>query len=80
MNFTKTILNGLKFWTENNFVGVKEQDLSEKEKEQARENIGLVEETDNDALDLLSEMGVLEATVNEEGFILTDENNNILTV
>ena len=38
------------------------------------------EETSDDALDLLAEMGVLEATTNEEGFILTDENNNILTI
>ena len=38
------------------------------------------EETEDDALELLAEMGVLEATTNEEGFVLTDENNNILTI
>ena len=38
------------------------------------------EETEDDALELLVEMGVLEAITNEEGFILTDENNNILTI
>lgn len=38
------------------------------------------EETEDDALELLTEMGVLEATTNEEGFVLTDENNNILTI
>lgn len=38
------------------------------------------EETEDDALELLMEMGVLEATTNEEGFVLTDENNNILTI
>jgi len=38
------------------------------------------EETEDDALELLAEMGVLEATVDTDGAILTDENNNILTV
>lgn len=38
------------------------------------------EETADDALEMLNEMGVLEATTNEEGFVLTDENGNILTV
>lgn len=38
------------------------------------------EETEDDAFELLVEMGVLEATTNEEGFVLTDENGNILTV
>ena len=39
-----------------------------------------VEETSDDALEMLVEMGVLEATTNEEGFVLTDENSNILTI
>lgn len=39
-----------------------------------------IEETEDDALELLAEMGVLEATVDTDGAILTDENNNILTV
>ena len=38
------------------------------------------EETADDALEMLNEMGVIEATTNEEGFVLTDENGNILTV
>ena len=39
-----------------------------------------IEETEDDALELLAEMGVLEVTVDTDGSILTDENNNILTV
>lgn len=39
-----------------------------------------IEETEDDALELLAEMGVLEVTVDTDGAILTDENNNILTV
>lgn len=98
MNFTKTILNGVKVWIENQlqlietkitdikdwangvFVSHNPQILTDTQQEQARKNIGLIEETSDDALDMLNEMGVLEATTNEEGFVLTDENGNILTI
>lgn len=91
MNFTKTILNGIKVWFENQineirnwadgvFVSHNPQTLTDTQKEQARTNIGLIEETSEDALEMLVEMGVLEATTNEEGFVLTDENGNILTI
>lgn len=91
MNFTKTILNGVKVWVENQlntikgwadgvFVSHNPQTLTDTQKEQARTNIGLIEETSDDALEMLIEMGVLEATTNEEGFVLTDENGNILTI
>ena len=62
------------------YISYNEQELTEEQQIQARTNIGLVEETSDDALELLAEMGVLEATTNEEGFVLTDENNNILTI
>lgn len=39
-----------------------------------------VEETSDDAMDLLAEMGVLEFVADEDGSILTDENGNILTI
>ena len=39
-----------------------------------------VEATDDEALDMLAEMGVLEAVIDADGAILTDENNNILTI
>lgn len=80
MNFTKTILNGLKVWIENTFITHNPQTLTETQKQQARTNIGIVEETSNDALDLLVEAGVIEVSTNEEGFVLTDENDNILTI
>lgn len=91
MNFTKTILNGVKVWIENKITDIKDwadgvfvshnpQTLTDTQKEQARTNIGLIEETSDDALEMLTEMGVLEATTNEEGFVLTDENGNILTI
>ena len=80
MNFTKTILNGLRVWIEDTFITHNPQTLTDTQKEQARTNIGLIEETSDDALKMLMEMGVLEATTNEEGFVLTDENNNILTI
>lgn len=98
MNFTKTILNGVKAWFENQlqlienkitnikgwadgvFVSHNPQTLTATQKEQARTNIGLIEETPDDALEMLIEMGVLEAATDEEGFVLTDENGNILTI
>jgi hypothetical protein len=80
MPFMKTILNGLKVWAENLFISHKPQTLSSSQKQQARENIGLIEETSDDALEMLTEMGVIETATNEEGFVLTDENGNILTI
>ena len=38
------------------------------------------EETSDDAMDLLAEIGVLSFVADEDGSILTDENNNILTI
>lgn len=80
MNFTKTIIGAIKHWVNGNFIGHSKQNLTNAQQEQARENIGLIEETADDALEMLNEMGVIEATTNEEGFVLTDENNNILTI
>ena len=34
---------------------------------------------ENDALELLYEMGIIELIIDENGIILTDENGNILT-
>lgn len=44
------------------------------------ERIKSEEASIDDAFTLLLETGVLEATTDEEGFVLTDENNNILTI
>jgi hypothetical protein len=80
MTFTKTIISAIKSWINSNFVSHSKQALTDVQKEQVRKNIGLIEETPDDALELLVEMSVLKATTNEEGFVLTDENNNILTI
>lgn len=80
MNFTKTIIEAIKHWVNGNFVGHSKQNLTDEQQEQVRVNIGLIEETSDDALDMLNEMGVLESVTSEEGFVLTDENNNILTI
>lgn len=113
MNFTKTIINAIKYWVNNklnNYVeavegkGLSTEDYTTEEKEKlagieigAEVNVQAdwmqaddtqdsfiknkpYEETEDDALEMLNEMGVLEATTNEEGFVLTDENGNILTV
>lgn len=39
-----------------------------------------IEETEDDAMEMLVEMGVLDPVVDEDGNVLTDENNNILTI
>jgi hypothetical protein len=80
MNFNKTLINAIKSWASGLFISHKPQGLSNSQKEQARVNIGLIEETSDDALELLNEMGVLETSINEEGSVLTDEYNNILTI
>lgn len=80
MNFTKTIIEAIKHWVNGNFIGHSKQNLTDEQQEQARANIGLIEATSDDALEMLNELGVLESVTNEEGFVLTDENNNILTI
>lgn len=40
----------------------------------------LIEETDDDATELLYEMGVIDPITDEEGNVLTDENGSILTI
>lgn len=37
-------------------------------------------ETEDDAMDMLAEMGILDPVTDEEDNILTDENGNILTI
>ena len=75
MNFTKTILNGVREWIYANFLSFKSQSLSSTTQEQVRINIG---ETDDRALELAYDTGLVEP-LTEDGFILTDEDNNILS-
>ena len=39
-----------------------------------------VEETEDDAVDMLTEMGLVDPVMDEENNILTDENSNIFTI
>ena len=39
-----------------------------------------VEETEDDAIDMLAEMGILDPVTDEEDNILTDEDGNIFTI
>ena len=80
MNFTKTILNGLKVWINSNFISHKKQTLSEAQKAQVQENIGVINATDDDMINVLVEMDMLPAVEDENGNILTDENDAILLI
>lgn len=77
MNFTKTILNGIKVWVNSNFIAHIPQVLTDTQKEQVRINIGETEET---AMKLAFEMGIIDPATDETGAILTDENGYILTI
>lgn len=55
------------------------QELTEEQQAQARENIG-VEYTEDDALSLLSEMGVIDPVADADGAILTDASGAILSL
>ena len=39
-----------------------------------------IEETEDDAMEMLTEMGILDPIIDEEGNVLTDENGNVLTI
>ena len=88
MNFTKTILNGIKVWVKSQINGIKNwadgifvshnpQTLTDIQKEQVRTNIG---ETNETAMKLAAEMGIIDPVTDENGAVLTDENGNVLTI
>lgn len=39
-----------------------------------------IEETEDDAMEMLTEMGIVDPVTDEDGNVLTDENGNILTI
>ena len=91
MDFMKTILNGIHTWAEGKineikkwadgvFVSHAPQSLNEEQKEQARKNIGIVEATDEDIIDLMLEMGMMPVVQDTDGFILTDSDNAIILI
>lgn len=78
MNFTKTLLNGLKVWINSNFISRNKQTLSEAQKAQVQENIGVVNATEDEIIDMLAEIDMLPAVTDKNGNILTDEADAIL--
>lgn len=39
-----------------------------------------LEETEDDAMEMLADMGIVDPVIDEEGNVLTDESGNILTI
>lgn len=80
----------------NSSITFNEQTLAESQQAQARANIGAgtsdfsgsyndlsdkpIEETEDDAMEMLAEMGILDPITDEKGNVLTDENGNVLTI
>ena len=55
--------------------------LTEEEKARARQNIGAISEApaeDDEVIDLLIETDMLSVVTDFDGFVLADENSNIL--
>lgn len=56
----------------------KKQTLTDKQKEQARANIGVEIATDDEVIDMLAQEDMLPVVVDTDGGILSDENKNVL--
>lgn len=89
MNFTKTILNGVKVWIENKITDIKDwadgvfvshnpQTLTDTQKQQAQENIGIIAATDEDIIDLLLDMDMMLVIQDTDGTVLVDSDNTII--
>lgn len=80
MNFTKTILNGLKVWINSNFISHNKQTLSKAQQSQVQKNIGIVNATEDEMIDILIEIDMFPAVEDENGNIMTDETGAILLI
>ena len=89
MNFTKTILNGVKVWVESkfnslnnwiesNFITHNPQTLTDTQKQQTQQNIGIIAATDQDIIDLMLDMGMMPVVQDSDGTILVDSDNTII--
>lgn len=78
MNFIKTIINALKAWIKSNFISHNKQTLSEAQKAQVQENIGIVNATESDIHEALIKIDMFPAVTDKNGNILTDETGAIL--
>lgn len=59
-------------------VSYNPQEITDEQKAQARDNIGIYIATDEEIIDLLIEEDMLPAVCDTNGDILSDENENIL--
>ena len=89
MNFTKTILNGVKAWVESkfnslnnwiesNFITHNPQTLTDTQKQQTQQNIGIIAATDQDIIDLMLDMDMMPVVQDSDGTILVDSDNTII--
>ena len=73
MNFMKTIINSIKFWVNGQLNDLKYKFYEDLETKIDKDS----EMTNDDALNLLSELNVVELVTNENGAVFTDENGAI---
>lgn len=73
MNFMKTIINSIKFWVNRQLNDLKSKFYEDLETKIDKDS----EMTNDDALNLLSELNVVELVTNENGAVFTDENGAI---
>ena len=80
LNKLETLIEDIKIWANGTFVSYKPQTLTDTEKQQAQENIGIVITPDEEAIELLVKNGIIDLVADVDGAILTDENNNIIAI
>lgn len=73
MNFTKTIINSIKFWVNGQLNDLKSKFYEDLETKIDKDS----EMTNDDALNLLLELSVVEPVTNENGAVFTNENGAI---
>ena len=60
------------------FVSYQKQTLTDEQKEQAKENIGIVVATDEEIIDMMLEVGIMPVVQDTDGTILIDNDNTII--
>ena len=60
------------------FVSYQKQTLTDEQKEQAKENIGIVAATDEEIVEAMLEMDMMPVVQNTDGTILVDNDNTII--
>lgn len=61
-----------------NVIQYTEQELTDEQKSQAQNNIGIQTTTDEEIIELLIQEDMLPTVIDSDGSFLTDENENIL--